>query len=306
MPVVPLVGRAAIRVRGGDKDDYARVVEQFRRRNPDAIIGTYVSGGGCRPRAQFDSYPPETIAYDRLPKSAYTGEVIDGAHTVNVADERTADQFADLIIQEAIDRRMAFLYLDEIRHPSSGGTKIPWEAMTRYLRRIRTGLNAHGMKLVANVAVSPWIMAGRDADLLAEAVDGMCFEGPFEPQWCRPNAGRVAAEIDVYRKWLAAGKLILLAPTGEREHSREDEYRLIAAMAVLIREPGQSLFVHQDYFRSEPDWGRWPAQYGAPRGKLDRSGPLLWRREFESGRLMIDPAKGQAGPYEEQPRHAPP
>ncbi|HEY3243852.1 MAG TPA: hypothetical protein VGM03_10925 [Phycisphaerae bacterium] len=266
--------------------------QRFRAQNPAAPIGTYISGGGCRRRAQMRSYPSETVEYELLPPESFTGEINDEVYTVNVADPQTAERFADAIVRAVTGRGCDFVYLDEIRHPSSGGTRIPWEKMTRFLGRVRSGLHAAGMKLVANVAVSPWVLAGHEADLLQEAVDGMCFEMCFEPQWCRTNRERFDAEIAVYRQWLAAGKLVLLIPNYSKDDAVLEDRRFAAGMAMVIRERGQPLFVHCDFWRSMPTWIDWPHKYAVPRGELARTGPTSLKRRFEKGTLVVDTAAG--------------
>ena len=49
------------------------------------------------------------------------------------------------------------------------------------------------------------------------------------------------------------------------EYTNETQSTWLAAMAMLIKDPGQSLFVMRDYRRTH--WIDWPIQYGSPTAK---------------------------------------
>jgi hypothetical protein len=69
-----------------------------------------------------------------------------------------------------------------------------------------------------------------------------------------------------------------------------NERRFMAGMAMLLRERGQPIFVHADYWHSMPNWIDWPAKYGRPRGDRVRTGPTILQRHFEKGTLVVDTA----------------
>lgn len=68
----------------------------------------------------------------------------------------------------------------------------------------------------------------------------------------------------------------------------------MAAMAMMIRQPGQSVFVARDYFRDRPDWATWSAQFGTPLQDFQilsghvAGAPIVLTRRFAGGRMSVN------------------
>jgi hypothetical protein len=120
----------------------------------------------------------------------------------------------------------------------------------------------------------------------------MSFEMPFHPIWCRPFADRVAREIEVYRRWLDSGELVLLVPNVNPEPLiRVEQERIVAGLVMMLREPGDSIFVARTFWQETPDWVDWPERCGAALGEYALIGePPVLTREFEHARISVDMA----------------
>lgn len=275
-----------------------QTIEALQATNGECMFGTYISGTACRKMAQMTKFPPESIPYEAVSGLYYLEEYDEAtqrAH-INLANADARRQMADLISQEAIGRGVRGVFLDNMSHPSTGGTRASWAEVCDYLGSIRSRLNAHGMRLLVNLACQPYYLAGADAELAISAVDGFNFEQPFHWYYCRPFPERVAAEIEVYRHWLDAGlHLSIMAAHSEivnDQGRRFEEARVLAAMCMMVRRPGDSIGVPRSYFETPPDWVDWPAQFGAALGdySMNPVGPVL-TREFQHAVISVDLSK---------------
>ncbi len=281
------------------ENHFSDFLTYYQTENPETLIGTYISGRDCQTSATY--YPVETVACSALTECFDDPENLEpGRYWVDISKQSCADQFADLIVAEAQARGLPFLYLDNIIHPSSGGldgTEITWQNMVTHLQTVRSRLNAQNIRLVANVAGSPWLFSlnsYEDADLLDGAADGMSFELPFNRRFARPYFDRMISGMAVYKRWLADGKLILFIPVpGETQEERLQEKQFIAAMVMLMRDSGQAGYVDSWYWTDEQNfpWRLWPGKYGAPSGAAESLVQTTygWKtgRVFANGKIGV-------------------
>jgi len=257
------------------KQQYERFLNFYLEQNPQTVVGTYISGRDCFFNEDDKFHPNNTVNCASLPSEAllfspYNNE---DRWAIDVANVQYRQLFGDLIVNMAIERERPFIYLDNIVHPGTGGwgaTGVTWEDVTDHLAYIKPQLNALGIKAAVNVAGSPWGFAENnfeDADLLGNAVDGMSFELPFNWKWARPHLNRVQDGISVYRRWLDSGKIVLFVPVVQGGiETRQGEKRVVAAIVMMFREPGDAIFVDRWYWRQaeEFEWKDWPSQFGPP------------------------------------------
>jgi hypothetical protein len=243
-----------------------------------------LSGG--RVESVIKQFPPEAIRADQIPSDW----IRPGSTRVDLSNPEAATQFAELIVEECKSRALPIVFLDNILHPSALSGWISWKDTCRFVGLVKRGVNANGSSLIVNIAVAPWAMSDADVVLLSDAVDGMSFEMPFHRR-ARGNRKRTRLLIDVYRKWLAAGKLVVLIPIDrslKTKAQKDSESRLLAAFAMLIRNPGDRLFVTWPFYRIEPDWAGWPKRLGLPRGEWRFEADHILARSFKNGTLWID------------------
>jgi hypothetical protein len=293
----PIAANCAIR-EPGDQGPYFwnLLLTHLAQENPYCQAASAISGTLCKREATIDRYPANTIAYESMPEWAflYGFEEENGWARLDQTNPAATALMADRIVQEVLSRPLAHaVFIDNMAHPGTGGTRAPWSSVCEYLRNIKLRLNEQNIKTIVNLACQPYFLAGADADLFATAVDGMNFEQPFHWVLVRPYPDRVAAEIEVYRRWLDAGKhLELMAAHSAivriRELQRYEEH-VLAGMAMMIRRPGDSICVPRVFWEPPPNWGFYPITLGQPLADYTMSGaPPVLTREFEHGTLHVD------------------
>ena len=117
---------------------------------------------------------------------------------------------------------------------------------------------------------------------LLDAVDGLHVEKPFyvhTPRGisCRRTLPRVLNELSIYKKLLAQKKAVFWldyqaffgakdAKTGDNitiYDSRPFFQTWLAALAMVVRDPGDPLFVVRHNFQGRLRWDTWPKEYGS-------------------------------------------
>lgn len=274
---------------------YEQVLAALAAENPTAVPMCYISAGDTRLPEHWYVYPHERIDYNLLPAYYHVDpyDWVNHEATVDLRNPNARALFSDLIVQEVLTRRTPAVYLDNNRHPHTGGTLATWDQVCEFLRSITTRLNEGGIKTVANLAAVPYYLDGRDADLFQTAVNGVTFEQPFHFQQVRGQRDRVITEINVYRQWLSAGMHITFwaadTPIVYNRERRLAEQRVLAAMVMCIRRPGDSLFVARPFFEDIPDWAEWPERFGPALGDYTITGsPPVVRREFQNATVIVD------------------
>lgn len=292
-----------------------QLLSQYLQANPGTPIGRYISGGDCLLSAAIAIYPANAIACEDLEaalgdnppenyKFPYTGSNTYGGrrYTVNIAIPEVRTAFANLIAAEGNQLGLPLLYVDNIMHPSTGGlsgTSITFDNILQLLSSIRSQISGHGTKLVINIALSPGDLLDTPAyaphiAALQNVVDGMSFEAPLHPYYKDKPTG-IAHEVEVIRRWLSAGKLILFV--NGYNPGELGELKFEAGYSLMIRRPGDSIFTGRLYWRPQSDfeWLDWSARLGTPLSDYEfvTTSPVLMKRVFQNGTLTLDPVARQ-------------
>lgn len=178
------------------------------------------------------------------------------------------------------------------------GPSLYFDDFIEHYRTVIASLEQEGIRSVLNVGMAAAVIGyARDEYEFAEQFErvigknGINFEAPFAIA-PRTSAEDTANEIKLHQRLLQDGKLVIFG-----EYTNETQSTWLAAMAILIREPGQSLFVMRDY--SQTNWLDWPIQYGLP---VTRATPLrqvasgdpnqighhwVMRRSFNNGEITV-------------------
>lgn len=293
----PIAANCAIRD-PGERGPYFwnLLLTHLAQENPYCQAASAISGTLCKREATIDRYPANTITYESMPEWAFLRgfEEEHGWAELDQTNPAATALMADRIVQDVLSRPLAHaVFIDNMSHPGTGGTRASWFSVCEYLRNIKLRVNEQNIKTIVNLACQPYFLAGADADLFATAVDGMNFEQPFHWVLVRPHPDRVAAEIEVYRRWLDAGKHIEImaahsAIVRVRELQRYEEH-VLAGMAMMIRRPGDSICVPRVFWEPPPAWGFYPITLGQPLADYTMTGaPPVLTREFEHGTLHVD------------------
>ena len=206
----------------------------------------------------------------------------------------TRHEFATLMLAELARYPSPIVFHDNIVHPSADKAwPFTWEQTCGYLNLLRV----EGRAVIPNIAGSSWHWSWADRLALQDSVDGMAFEIGVHPS-IRANGVDVRRQADVYRTWLAAGKIVVLMWINRAlitEAERDEEARYTAAFAMLVREPEQKLWVHWPYWKPAPDWQdwpNWPQKLGAPITAMEIDSDGSAWRAFEGGVLRISAPRG--------------
>jgi hypothetical protein len=173
-----------------------------------------------------------------------------------------------------------FLVLDNLTmeyFTPAGQVAEEWDAAQfALLEEIRRLSLAAGVRFVPNVASRP----EKTWRKLIPLVDGLLYEMPVHPN-VQKAPDVLEAELAGYRAVLDAGRFVGLVPSPK-------EVGLVAATAMLIREPGDALFITpRDSVPTEAAWMTWPGVWGKPQARYTRNGSVF-SRDFEHARLEID------------------
>lgn len=266
--------------------------------DPDALVGTYIKSTWPRPldvlaRYPFECLPSETFyPHELLPADA------SGATFYRLDNATRRTYFATRLVTEAREREAELLILDGGAHPMSGAAwakAIGWPTVCQYYRQVRDGCAAHGIDLIVNFALSDWLLTPGDCDLLTQCTHAVALEYPLNVPYCRNPADPIRSVqrfrdgLARWRQILDAGVGLVLTPTAP---PGVGEQRFLAAAAMLVRRPGDRLFVLRDWFNSIPEWRDLAARLGAAQGAYtagaDPDGPLL-TRSFERGVVTVWP-----------------
>jgi len=278
---------------------FDRFVNYHLTNYPSTIIATYISGRDCK--TVLTSYPNESVDCSNFPAQyLFTSPYPEQTErfTVNISNSTILTQFSNLISNEAISRNKPIIYIDNIAHPSSGAFNnldFGWPETIQHVENIYNNVSPTGIKVFINIGVAPWYLARNDfedADAFGNITDGMTFEMPFH-RYIRDKANYIEDEIQVYRRWLNNDKsvfLISVAATNETPEIRENRRIFLSAMAMIIRNPGDSIFVARSDFEERYPYINWSGDFGIPLEDYtltESPGNILIQRQFQNGNISV-------------------
>jgi hypothetical protein len=145
------------------------------------------------------------------------------------------------------------------------GPDIYFDDLIRHYRALIAALEKEGVRSILNITAPAAALgypreAAKYARQLERAIgtNGMAFEAPFHPN-PRSVAPQTYHEIATHQHFLSQGKLVIFY--ADYEDIAASSW--MAAMAMLIKDPGQSLFVSRKP-EAAPSWFMWPSQYATP------------------------------------------
>jgi hypothetical protein len=243
------------------------------------VAGRYFSALSVREQTRLQ--PPETapLALVRDDRLAQTFGNEAGRRLIDIRKPEVRQRLAEHFVAAA--RADAdFLALDNFTaeyFTPPGLVAAEWDAAQyALLDEIHRAARAAGVRVVPNFASRPEKVWAR----LIPLVDGIVYEMPIHRN-VQKMPDVLEGELAAYRAALDAGLLVGLIPDAR-------QVGLVAASAMLIREPGDALFVsHREYAPRPAEWMTWPETWGAARGKYVREGSRF-SRDFERARLEID------------------
>jgi hypothetical protein len=255
------------------------------RRDPAQLVGSYVSGTRCQDAPPPEEFPPALVDCCDIDPSDPTAEghevlspwkdmperlpefVLRRIWDVNPADPKIG-KYRALILREAAKRNPDFMFIDNMMNVGYPGARVSEPAYINpvidHVRQLCSGLNGLGYRALFNTGKFPDEIAG-DPEVwkqLTEALgtNGIYMEVPF--RWLDKSATTNLAMTKMC-ELLAQGCLVVLSPPN---YSEPGGVMWTAAMAMVMRDPGQALFVSTDpyYNATANPWRTWPADFGPP------------------------------------------
>ena len=157
-------------------------------------------------------------------------------------------------------------------------------AMIGYLQALAP-LRVDGL-LEANLLNDP--LTGTAWDAYLPFLDGVLQEAwatgyqPLTPERWERN-------LQQTERTLAQGKTVVLVPRGGPEDQQVQQFAL--ASYLLVTDGARAFFRYNDDRSQYVTWPQLPAvNLGTPRGQRYRLADGRWRRDFERGSVIVDPA----------------
>ncbi len=246
---------------------------------------------------RLDSRGPDTMGTPpHLPKCKSNP----GRWLINVAAPGVTNRFCAEVVRivNETNPKPAFIYLDNVQYiqneqwadgkiaidcretniaqkqgckdfreaqVSQFGPNIYFDDLISHYQALITALQDEGVRSILNVNAPAMAMSyprelgsyGGKLETLIET-NGLSFEQPFHPN-PRTVPRQTFYEIEAHRRFLSQGKLVLFYAA----YTDPGASNWMAAMAMLIKNPGQSLFLSRSA-SEPPSWALWPSQYGIP------------------------------------------
>ncbi len=248
----------------------------------DPLVGRYLSL--AHPEVECKRYPANGVRSEWVPKKW----IRKNSNFVDISIPEAARAWADLTIAEAKHTDCPILFGDNVLHPGMAPKWVSWEDTCHFLGMVKEGVNEQGKLLVVNVAMAPYYATQNEINMLTPVVDGVCFETPFHPR-ARGNPDKTQRQINAYRTWLAAGKIVVWIAIDKTETpDKYAETRMMAGFAMMVRQPGDSLFLSWAFWRPAQDWFLWPEQMGKPLDDYVFVSDRKLLRRFEHGTMTVD------------------
>jgi hypothetical protein len=243
-------------------------------------------------------YPPRAVHREGLTDSQILmKEPTPDAEIVNYTQAAARKYLVNNVVQDVVNTGSRLAFLDNVSHNESG-FPIAWSTTTSVVKEMATNLHAQYRRVIVNAAWVPGITSNTSVDqLIATGVDGVSLEMGFH-QNVRTDVTRIKTAMAQYRKMLDAGMTVVLIPLGSATggadtiENIEIEGRLQAGYGMMFRKPGDRLFTNELFYRTTPEWTKWPQLFGAAVGAAtvtkDALGQVIMTRQFANGTLTVN------------------
>ena len=320
VPMITDMGAAKKNWPGDPVKRYGEARRLLETRAPDSVVGSYLSSQ----QVLYSEWEKECYHY-RFPRARLEADQFDGhflprdtyvnEETLDYSDEAILAYLIEQQVIEAKSREAPLLMSDNWRY----SWPIPWPITVAYMKRLRLELNKIGIRLITNISLfrlgvideaSINLVTGEEklapagnpeteqflTDELRRALhpiphnpleyepatDGILLEIPLHPVEVQPFKDKLVLNYEGYRKLLDAGLCVVFA-------GKEGE--LHAAWAMMIRNPGDRLWVAQPKHGDAPGWTYWPREFGKPLDPptfSEEDGKIWVERPFEKGSIAIE------------------
>jgi hypothetical protein len=305
------------------------------RRDASQLVGSYISGSRCQDSPPTVIYPGGLVSccdvyptgchqslVNATPEKPGPGQAA-GQWILNTSDPKIGD-FQDLVVKEILRRNPDHVFVDNMAmigymDDPAVATQAYFDPVMNHLAGLMSKMNGAGYGAILNTGYpyaiartagapspSPW-----ERFLTALGANGIYAEDPFlfPAIGIRPvNAALAELEFHTTRNLLARGNLVVYsAPVSMGGYTQPRAAQWIAAISMVLREPGQPLFVstQQDLSAADNPWRTWPVDFGPPKPTptfhTDTTDNWHASRGFQKGDITVVHAevhwpKGQTPP----------
>jgi len=179
-------------------------------------VGTYISGTTVSPQSTRNTYPPNAVSTEQMPRDArYAGTWPDQPNRkiIDVTDPNTRHALEANIgeLWTAVPAPLRFVDNAAFHH-AVGGTQ-PWRAHCEQLAELRALAESQGSRVIFNISLHVGMLSDEEARELIDAVrdNGIALEMPWSPI-IQSNPAATAKAQARYRQLLDSGMAIVLIP----------------------------------------------------------------------------------------------
>ena len=248
------------------------------------LVGTYISSQDVKDSSEWKHYPAETLEA-KLFIAWLRPDPVDewGAYHVALRIVEARQALAKYLVQAGKDRRRPILYLDNMRHPYMlPEWGFTWGQVCGLLHDVNVGLDRKS-HVIANVAGHVGLMSNEDLDMLAKSCDGASFEMAWD-SYLAADRDRSDRAFEAYRRLLGRDFCVIFIPVGGE---LEREAQFLAGLAMILRQPGDRIFVAWPLWKPIPEWEAWSRTLKEPRGIVISEYPRMLRQHGE-GDVVVD------------------
>lgn len=245
-----------------------------------------VSAFACTKRDAVPNTPEQRLTWEDFPESIFVPPYTANRNVaqVNIMNLEFAEFFARAIEKDLLQSKKPLAFLEEIQHPLAGHTPPfwRWTAIANYLELTHQKAQKNNIDCFLSLDFPVWNLSADEAIQLNRCAEGFLLALSFH-QKSRQNTERFLHEMRIIRNWLDAKKFVRLQPDPTKADNFRDHQRFLAAMAMLIREKGDALFLYGTAYEE----ASWPEQFGSPKSSFTRIGNVF-TREFQNARIQVN------------------
>lgn len=271
---VPLITDISVKPTEGSPYVYYELINRARKFNPDIKIGSYVS---WRLQDAPIQYPNDSIK-----RSIFPLEWIKHTNKPDLGNKWARYIAHSEVLDLAEPRNGDYLFIDNNVHPSALSTWFKWEDTCDFLQMVNFEEN-----VIANIAGSPHFFKDSDIELLNGAVKGVAFEVPWHPT-ARSTVDQIKSVLRTYKQLLEQQHIVILMSVVQDGTERDKEMTLLAGLCMMVRNPGDAIFVARSFWQDRPLWESLPESLGAPLNACEVMNDLKMVRVFEKGVLTVN------------------
>jgi hypothetical protein len=275
------------------RDRYLRSLRALDNADLDVVLGTYHSGTNASASEYLLQLPRRALPLEWFGPDDYVEVLSDNRVVLNYADAEVRDTMVRGIVHDAVATGQPVLFLDNIVHHDAGHP-IDWDATALFLTDLTDALHERGIRVIVNIGWNMGTATMEDVQqLIGTGIDGISLESWYQKHLVGDQE-QFLNSLAAYRAMLEGGMVVqLLGIEDGTLAQREAEQDFLAAVTLMVREPGDAAFVVSFFWLDPPQWASWSQELGDPLGEMHVANESLYYREFTNGVLVLNAENGR-------------